>query len=242
MPEREHFTNFRCLVFGTGFALMGAAFGAQVSGWNHWVSIGIGYGIGIALMIVATVLITQSVLSKKASSSAPQSPGAMPGIPTLSGLLGQNPTVEFNSKQHFALAYYSPVTAEVEKNIKIVAQRDFPNDKEAFYARFIGIGIVVYQCDITWFLIFGCQIQALVELNSHGRTVPISDLLKHYDKAVKDYPATYTKYPFEEWLDFMKSRFLITVYPSQMVEISWGGKDFLKYLAHAGRDINGKKN
>lgn len=60
MAEGEHFTNFRCLVFGTGFALMGAAFGAQVGGWTHWITIGIGNGVGIVLMLVATVLITKS--------------------------------------------------------------------------------------------------------------------------------------------------------------------------------------
>jgi len=66
------------------------------------------------------------------------------GIPTLSGLLGQNANVDFNAKQFFALAHYSPITAEVEKNVKIIAQRYSPNDKEAFYARFIGAGLVAY--------------------------------------------------------------------------------------------------
>jgi hypothetical protein len=65
MPEREHFTNFRCLIFGTGFALMGTSFGAQIGGWAHWVTIGIGYGIGIALMLVATALITKSYFSRQ---------------------------------------------------------------------------------------------------------------------------------------------------------------------------------
>jgi hypothetical protein len=222
---------------------MGAAFGAQVSNWTHWITIGLGYGIGVALLVIATVLITRSYFSEQSGRAVPaQASGTVPpGIPTLSALLGQNSTVEFNAKQHFALAYYSPITAEVEKNIKIVAQKDYPNDKEAFYARFIGTGLIVYQYDWTWFMIYGSQLLALTELNSRGM-IPIADLQKHYDAAVVEYPKTYEKYSFEQWIDFMKTRLLVSTYPSQMIELSWGGKDFLRYLAHCGRDINVKAN
>jgi hypothetical protein len=96
-----------------------------------------------------------------------QTSGVIPGIPTLSALLGQNPNVDFNAKQFFALAHYSPITAEAEKNVKIIAQQYSPNDKEAFYARFIGIGVIAYQHDITWFTIFGSQLMALTELEQN---------------------------------------------------------------------------
>jgi hypothetical protein len=170
-----------------------------------------------------------------------QTSGVIPGIPTLSALLGQNPNVEFNAKQYFALAYYSPITAEIEKNIQIIAQQYSPNDKEAFYARFIGIGTIAYQHDITWFTIYGSQLMALTEMNSRG-LIPVTDLKKHYDNAVIGYPKTYEGYSFEQWLDYMQSRMLIAKYPSQMVELSFNGKDFLKYLAHVGRNIDGKPN
>jgi hypothetical protein len=170
-----------------------------------------------------------------------QTSGTVPGIPTLSALLGQNPSVEFNARRFFALAHYSPVTAEIEKNIKIVAQQNYPNDKEAFYARFIGLGVVAYQHDTTWFTIYGSQLAALSELNSRG-LIPVAELKKHYDKALADYPKTYENYSFEQWLDYLQSRMLIARYPSRMVELSFNGKDFLKYLAHVGRDIHDKPN
>ncbi|MGA9672949.1 MAG: hypothetical protein WBQ94_27275 [Terracidiphilus sp.] len=170
-----------------------------------------------------------------------QTSGVTPGIPTLSALLGQNPNVEFNARQFFALAHYSPITAEVEKNIKIIAQQNSPNEKEAFYARFIGVGAVAYQHDVTWFTIFGSQLTALTELNSRG-LIPIADLKKHYDNAVAHFPKTYENYSFEQWMDYMQSRMLIAKYPSQMVELSFNGKDFLKYLAHVGRSVSGKTN
>jgi hypothetical protein len=244
MAEREHFTNFRCFTFGTGFAIMAAAFGAQIGGWTHWITIGIGYGVGIVLMLIATALITKSYFSGQSEHSAissPQASGRIPGIPTLSALLGQSPSVDFNVKKFFALAHYSPVTAEIEKNIKIVAQQNFPKDREAFYARFIGVGVVAYQHDQTWLMIFGSQLKAMAEMGSRG-LIPLADLKKHYDKAVVDYPRTYGDYSFEQWVDFMKSRLLIATYPSQMVELSFNGQDFLKYLAHVGRNVDGKPN
>jgi hypothetical protein len=65
MPEREHFTNGRCFFFGTGLTLVLAAFGVQVSGWPHWITVGAGYGAGIILMLLAAVLITKSYFSRQ---------------------------------------------------------------------------------------------------------------------------------------------------------------------------------
>ena len=244
MPAREHFTNFVCLTFAIGFALAGSAFGAQIGGWTHWISIGIAYGIGIMLMVNATVLVARSFLVGVPTSPAinvAQAPGIIPGVPSLSALLGQNPKVDFDTKQFFAKAYYSPVTAEIENNIKIIAQQASPMDKEAFYARFVGVGAVAYQHDVTWFTIFGSQMKALRELTSSG-LIPVNDLKKHYDEAVKKYPANYGDYTFEQWLKYMTARLLIATYPSGMVEISFNGQDFLKYIAHFGKATFEKAN
>lgn len=195
-------------------------------------------------MLIATVLVAKSYFSKQSehsTNSVTQTSGVVPGIPTLSALLGQNPAMVFNAQQFFALAYYSPLTAESEKNIKIVAQQYSPNDREAFYVRFIGVGIVAYLHDVSWFTIYGSQLKAMEEMNSRG-LIPIVDIRKYYDKAVADYPKTFENYSFDQWLEFMKSRLLIAVYPSQMVELSWGGKDFLKYMAHMGWNANNKLN
>jgi len=244
MAEREHFTNFRTTMFGTGIAFIATAFGAQISGWMHWITIGISYGVGLALLLTATVLIAQSLFSGQSAHldiSTPQASGMIPGIPTLSALLGQNPSVDFNVKKFLALAHYSPVTAEVEKTIKIVAQQNFPNDREAFYARFIGVGIVAYQHDQTWLMIFGSQLKAMAELGSLG-LIPIANLKKYYDKAVLDYPKAYKDYSFEQWVAFMETRMLIVTYPTKMAELSFNGQDFLKYLAHVGRNPDGRPN
>ena len=195
----------------------------------------------IALVLSVAIPAAIKLVRARNKTSLVQTSETVPGIPSLSALLGQNPNVDFNAKQFFALAHYSPVTAEIEKNIKVVAEKNFPNDKEAFYGRFLGVGIVAYQHDWTWFTIYGSQMLAMQELNSRG-LIPVAELKKHYDKAVLDFPKTYQNYSFEQWLKYMQERMLIARYPSEMVELSFNGKDFLKYLAHVGRDIHGRAN
>lgn len=214
----------------------------HISAWMVWT---------IIVFVSAAAFVWVAKLEKKpqhtvkaepaASQTPTQPPAIVPGIPTLSGLLGQTPDITFDAKKFFALAHYSPVTAEIEKNIRIIAQQNYPNDKEAFYARFIGVGVVAYQHDVTWLTIYGSQLAALGELNSRG-LIPVADLKKHYEKGVADYPKTYANYSFEQWMDYMQSRMLIARYPSQMVELSFNGKDFLKYLAHVGLNSHGKAN
>jgi hypothetical protein len=175
------------------------------------------------------------------AAAASQPPAISLGIPTLSGLLGQNPEVEFDAKKYLALAYYSPVTAEAEKNIKAIADKQYPNAREDFYVRFIGVGLVTVQHEMTWLMIFASQLAALEELNSRG-LIPITDLKKHYDKAAAASPAVYATYSFDQWLSFLKLRMEIATYPSGMVELSWGGRDFLRYLAHVGYNLDSRKN
>jgi hypothetical protein len=210
----------------------------NISPWMVWTIIVV--VTTAAFVWIAKVESRKPVVTAIQQTSA-QPSAIVPGIPTLSALLGQNPKIEFDAKKFFALAYYSPITAEVEKNIKIIAQQNSPNDKEAFYARFIGVGVVTYQHDMTWAAIFGSQLAAMAVLNSRG-LIPSADLKKHYDKAVVDYPKTYSNYSFDQWLDFMRNRLLIAIYPTKMVELSFNGKDFLRYVAHTGRDVRLKLN
>jgi hypothetical protein len=136
--------------------------------WNY---------IPLVLLIIAGIvwLVDGRKVGNQLQIPAPQPPEIVAGIPTLSSLLGQAPNIAFDAKRFFALAYYSPITAETEKNIKIIAQQNSPNDKEAFYTRFIGIGLIAYQHDLTWLMIYGSQLAALGELNSRG-LIPIADL------------------------------------------------------------------
>ncbi len=198
-------------------------------------------------MFVVTFIVFMFILRKDRKQSGPQTlpvQGTQAlelGIPTLSALLGQEPSISFDPKAFFAQVYYSPITAEFEKNIKLIAQKHAPADKEGFYARFIGVGAVAYQHDVTWFTIFKSQLSPMAELNARG-LIPLADVKKHYDKAAVNYPPTYANYSFDQWMTYLLSRQLIAKHPSDMVELSHGGKDFLRYVAHSGWNTNAKAN
>lgn len=194
----------------------------------------------ILLSVAGIVWLVRGRGQERVKVRAYQAPTQIPGIPTLSALLGQNPNISFDPKQFFARSYFSPLTAEVEQNIKTIAQRSSPQDREAFYARFIGVGVVAYQHDVTWFTIYRSQLEAMAELNSRGM-IPVADLKKHYDNAALACPSVYANYSFDQWLYYMESRMLIAKYPSQMVEISFNGKDCLKYLAHHGLNTSNRQ-
>lgn len=166
----------------------------------------------------------------------------VPAIPTLSALLGHDFPIVFDVKDFFARAYYSPVTAEAEKNIKVIAQQTSPNDKEAFYARFIGVGAVAFQHEVTWYTIFKSQLSLLADLSARGTVLPVAGVRKYYDKAASDYPLTYANYAFDQWMNYMHSRFLIVTHPGDWVDLTHGGKDFLRFIAHQGWNVNAKAN
>lgn len=65
MDKREHFSNGRLFAFGGGSTLLATTFGAEVSGWNHWLSLGVGYGAGGVLLVLSSVWISKSYLSRE---------------------------------------------------------------------------------------------------------------------------------------------------------------------------------
>ncbi len=63
MSKREHFTNGRCFAGGTGIALIGLSFAAQIAVWPHWISIGMGYGAGAIMFLGSAALVSRSFYS-----------------------------------------------------------------------------------------------------------------------------------------------------------------------------------
>lgn len=93
----------------------------------------------------------------------------------------------------------------------------------------------------TWSSIYRSQLLLLTEMNHKAGIVPMQAARSFYDEAVKGFPQIYTNYAFEQWLGFLKGDQLIIEHPSSMLELTHKAKDFLKYVAHWGADINGKK-
>ena len=188
--------------------------------------------------------VTQSAIqTQTANGQVPPNRGLLqPGIPTLSSLLGQQPSVTFDPRDYFRRSWFSTFTAEIEHNIKLVAEKFEPQEREAFYARLIGVGLVSYTHDVTWLIIYKSQLLLLQQL-SRGAMLPISEARTLYDQAVIEYPQTYANYPFERWMDYLTNQTQLVVrHPSDMLDLTYRARDFLGYIGHWGRDINERRN
>ena len=204
----------------------------NIPNWTVW-------AILLLLSAVAFIWIAKSI-GKVRPFQQEARPQVGISLPPVSALQSSSPPVPFDATAFFRTAYYSPVTAEVEKNIKIAAASNQPNDHEGFLAKFIGVGAVAYWNDITWAYIYKSQFLALTEMNRRNGWLPIAEAKGFYDRATKEYPQVYTNYLFDQWLEYMKTRNLVLRHPSDMLEITHGGKDLLRYVAHCGYNIESK--
>ncbi len=194
----------------------------------EWWFVGVVFLVSALALAVITLLAGQKRVSQQSTIQT-------------SPLLPVQPTMNLSAAEFFRTAYYSNVTAEVEKNIRLAAAQDQPNDREGYLAKFIGVGVVMYSHDQTWAYIYKSQLLMLTELNQKAGIMPLTAARPYYDKAAVECPQTYANYSFDEWMDFMKGQQLIILHPSAMLEITVKGRDFLKYLTHWGRFANARK-
>jgi len=181
-----------------------------------------------AILLCSSLAVFLWLAKSGKSAVAPAQPSritTMAGIPTLSALQGQTPQVTFNANEFFRTAYYSPLTAEIENNIKIAAQNYGGDDHDSFYARFIGVGYIAASHNYTWAIIYRSQLSLLGEMNRRV-TMPISDARVYYDKAVAEFPDGYKSYSFDQWLEYLKREQLLIHHPSDMLEITHRGRVF----------------
>lgn len=174
-------------------------------------------------------------------------PAKVQGLPAASAAqeLAIQPAINewpnFKFDDYFRLAHTSQLTDATERDIKALVARQHPNDREATLTKFIGIGYWEFQHENTWAYIFRSQILALTELNSKGGMMPLAAAKAHYETA-KAGSAFYATYSFDQWLTFMQAFTLLIRHPSDMLEITLRGRDFLKFLTHKGWSSEGRKN
>lgn len=159
------------------------------------------------------------------------------------GILPASPQpVNFDAVTFFRQAYTSALTGEAEKNFRLAAQQNQPNDREGFLLKIMGIGLVAWVHDLTWSSIFKSQLLMLLELNKRNGLLPLVDAKTYYDQAAIDFPRTYANYTFDQWIAYLKGETLIIHHASNMLEITLKGKDLLKYLTHWGRYPEARRN
>jgi hypothetical protein len=143
----------------------------------------------------------------------------------------------FDATIFFRQSYYSPLQPEAEANIRQAALQNQPNDREGFYVKMIAVGGIAYGYDTIWWTIYKSQLLALSDLNKNNGVLPIAKIKSYYDHAALEFPTQYSDYSFDQWLSYMQVNLLVIRHPSEMVEMTVRGKDFLKYLLHWARDM-----
>jgi hypothetical protein len=151
--------------------------------------------------------------------------------------------INFDFDNYFRLGHVSQLTEQTQRDITNAVTQQHPNDREATLAKFIGIGFWGYLHEITWAYIYRSQIAALTELNANGGLLPIASIRAHFDKAAVEYPTTYAHYSFQQWMNFLETQQgLFVRHPSDMIEITLRGRDFLKFMTHWGWNDAMRKN
>ena len=179
----------------------------------------------IAWVIAAFVFFFLIWLQERKKKTAEQTQAMQSAT---NSLVTPTPSANLDATEFFRTSYYSPRQPEMETNVRAAATQNKPNDKESFYAKLVATGLVAYIYDRIWYTIYRSQLLALLEINRNSGLLPLAKVKAFYDEAAIKFPNDYSKVTFDEWLSYMKNNTLIIKHPSDMIEITVQGKDFLK--------------
>ncbi|HEX4029331.1 MAG TPA: hypothetical protein VHX20_03160 [Terracidiphilus sp.] len=201
------------------------------------------YGWAIWLIIAGLLMYLFTILraiwpAKKRIAPNPQSAAALVINPTETPLPSN-----IDIKEFFRLAYRTASEAEVRKNFYLLAHQEQPNDPEKFYLEFIGIGFIAFSYDNIWWPMYASQLPALLEVNRNGGFLTLAKVREFFDQAAREFQEEYKseKITFDAWFPYLTRNQLVIHHPSDMVEITVKGKDYLKYLTHLGRGLAAKR-
>ena len=127
----------------------------------------------------------------------------------------------------------SAVVLAREEAISVELQR-IPEDqlKIAQLRRALATAVVEGELSRLAYVIFGSQVQLLVDLAGTRGELAITHARTLYDGAVAQYPAWYASRSFEDWLGFITRSNLIAASASG-VSLTPYGEEFLKFLVDA---------
>jgi len=192
-----------------------------------------------ALMMLGAIYVGKNPVLSNPQSVTPAA-AEVQALAAAPGVTAQLPN--FNFDNYFRLAYISNLTEQTERDIKILVAQQHPKDREDTLAKFIGIGFWGYMHEATWAYIFRSQVLALTELNRRLGLMPVPDAQPFYEEAKAGNAGFYANYSFDQWLNFMQAYQLLIRHPSEMLEITLRGRDFLKFLTHWGWTADNRKS
>ncbi|HEX3987739.1 MAG TPA: hypothetical protein VHX13_14165 [Acidobacteriaceae bacterium] len=149
----------------------------------------------------------------------------------------------FDSKEFFRTAFYSALQDVAANSFRVEAERVRPGDTAAFYLDVLAVGFMAVFYDNIWWPLYRSQLRALLDLSGRNGIIPVVDFRRFYEDAAREFSSEYKEFSItaENWTNYMANNSLVIIHPSQMVEITVMGKDFLKYLLHLGRSESTKR-
>jgi hypothetical protein len=106
---------------------------------------------------------------------------------------------------------------------------EVPQDREKALVRSLASTGLVLHFEQVYGVIWASQVATLYHLNPRAGGADISELIPAYEAAKANYPSMYEKYPFDQWLGFLKAMNLVVEQNSRLF-ITEDGREFLKYL------------
>jgi hypothetical protein len=100
--------------------------------------------------------------------------------------------------------------------------------------RHLAVTQLTVRAEVAYRTIFGSQIALLKFLNiGPGNTT--QELERFYTQAKAQFPHLYGRYPYEQYLNYLKMQGLIRLRGPNLYEITIAGREFLKWMAATGR-------
>jgi hypothetical protein len=150
----------------------------------------------------------------------------------------QDPDPPKSETQSFAELMNLPISATVLAREKVVAHQltslPLKTDAERIAVMQRVVASVNVDLEFTRIahIIFGSQLNFLVQLAGTRNGLPKAQAEAAYTAAVGQFPDFYKERPFEQWLGYMVASGLVQVV-AENLDITQYGSDFLKFLVDA---------
>lgn len=123
----------------------------------------------------------------------------------------------------------------VNNESKIEVLHDDP-EKVRILHKYSQAILLIHTFERLYNVIFGSQLLILDMINTNNSTTK-SSLEPYYLSATKQYPNFYANYSYDSYFEFLLTQELITITSDGFCQITFYGRDFLKFLVETGRSL-----
>lgn len=156
-------------------------------------------------------------------------------------LLEKSKLVEKNDIVEKTLGLFSPETLDkaiemIDNESKVNEIKDV-NDKAEVLHKYSQALYLIITFERTYNLLFGSQLYIIQRVNTTTSETKTS-LKRFYDDVHKLYPEFYETYSYDDYFAYLIKSNLIILLDNDSCQITFLGKDLLKYLVETGQPLN----